>query len=109
MVREDFLTEDSEIPWGGYERTKWAAERLLEQAQERGLPVMIYRPATILAASDATAREPIRDALSIIATRSLRVQKLPRLQSGWIDWIYVNHLSRLTCKVRDERSFIKQA
>jgi thioester reductase-like protein len=32
---------------GGYPQSKWVAERLLESARERGVPVNIYRPGTI--------------------------------------------------------------
>jgi amino acid adenylation domain-containing protein/thioester reductase-like protein len=33
----------SQVPKGGYGQSKWVAERLLQQATERGVPVTIYR------------------------------------------------------------------
>jgi thioester reductase-like protein len=35
------------MPSGGYAQSKWVAERLVTIAQERGLPVCIYRPGAI--------------------------------------------------------------
>ncbi len=34
-------------PQGGYNLTKWVAEKLIEQAADRGLPVTVYRPGPI--------------------------------------------------------------
>ena len=35
------------VPSGGYNRSKWVAERLVEQAADRGLPVTVFRPGPI--------------------------------------------------------------
>ncbi|MGD1862584.1 MAG: thioester reductase domain-containing protein [Leptolyngbyaceae cyanobacterium] len=35
------------VPAGGYNRTKWVAEQLVQQAGDRGLPITIYRPGPI--------------------------------------------------------------
>ena len=35
------------MPSGGYNRSKWVAERLVEQAADRGLPVTVFRPGPI--------------------------------------------------------------
>ena len=37
---------------GGYKQSKWVAERLIDLAQERGLPVTIFRPVRISGGSD---------------------------------------------------------
>ena len=36
-----------EVDFGGYGDTKWVCERLMEQARERGLPVVVYRPGVL--------------------------------------------------------------
>ena len=47
VVREDDdLTHGGSL-YNGYTQTKWVAEKLVEIARERGLPVCIYRPSLI--------------------------------------------------------------
>ncbi|MER6912070.1 thioester reductase domain-containing protein [Streptomyces sp. NPDC000594] len=52
-VREDAPLPPGETVPGGYARSKWAAEVLLEQAGERGLPVSVHRPSRISGAGDS--------------------------------------------------------
>lgn len=54
---EDWLMGDPPefLKGYGYAQTKWAAERLLAQAQERGLQARIYRPGFIGGRSDSGA------------------------------------------------------
>lgn len=47
VIREQDSLKDSEIPTGGYSQSKWVAEKLVASAQERGLPVCVYRPGRI--------------------------------------------------------------
>ncbi|OLP52980.1 hypothetical protein BJF92_18245 [Rhizobium rhizosphaerae] len=42
-------------PAGGYNRTKWASEHLVEAARARGLVATLYRPGAISGASDSGA------------------------------------------------------
>jgi len=45
-AEDDRLTVD-ELPANGYVAGKWVAEQLVNQAADRGVPVRIYRPATV--------------------------------------------------------------
>jgi amino acid adenylation domain-containing protein/thioester reductase-like protein len=47
VIREQDSLNDSAIPADGYSQSKWVAERLVTTAQERGLPVCVYRPGRI--------------------------------------------------------------
>lgn len=47
LVYERDCLEDTQVPTNGYVQTKWVAEKLVFTAQERGLPVCIYRPGRI--------------------------------------------------------------
>lgn len=47
VFREDTNLDDIGAPFGGYAQSKWVAEKLIEQARERGLPVAIYRPGLV--------------------------------------------------------------
>jgi amino acid adenylation domain-containing protein/thioester reductase-like protein len=44
---EDWVTDPGAVSPGGYEQTKWVAERMVSRAAERGIPVTIYRPGRI--------------------------------------------------------------
>lgn len=47
FTEEDF-PPGSEKLTGGYTQSKWVAERMVRVAAERGLPVTVYRPSTII-------------------------------------------------------------
>jgi amino acid adenylation domain-containing protein/thioester reductase-like protein/non-ribosomal peptide synthase protein (TIGR01720 family) len=47
VVREDDRLDHSDRLPGGYEQSKWVAEKLVTLARSRGLPVTIYRPGRI--------------------------------------------------------------
>lgn len=50
ILETDFPAWESNLQ-GGYRQSKWVAEALVRQAQERGLPGAIYRPGIIMAHS----------------------------------------------------------
>jgi amino acid adenylation domain-containing protein/thioester reductase-like protein len=43
IVREQDSLDDYSVPLGGYVQSKWVAEKLVNIARDRGLPVCIYR------------------------------------------------------------------
>lgn len=43
VITESDNIEESQIPYGGYAKSKWVAEQLIIQAKKRGIPVNIYR------------------------------------------------------------------
>jgi len=43
VVREQDSLDDYPIPSGGYVQSKWVAEKLVNLARDRGLPVCVYR------------------------------------------------------------------
>jgi thioester reductase-like protein len=46
-VFEDDPVTSADGLFGGYGDSKWVCERLMEQARERGLPVVVYRPGVL--------------------------------------------------------------
>lgn len=54
-ILEDDDLEDCGVVYGGYAQSKWVAEKLLETALSRGIPVSIYRPGTITGHSQTGA------------------------------------------------------
>ncbi|MDJ0732572.1 MAG: amino acid adenylation domain-containing protein [Nostocaceae cyanobacterium] len=47
LVREQDSLHENEFPSNGYCQTKWVAEKLVQTAAERGIPISIYRPSRI--------------------------------------------------------------
>jgi amino acid adenylation domain-containing protein/thioester reductase-like protein len=47
IIREDVNLDDVGAPFGGYAQSKWVAEKLMQQAGERGIPYAIYRPGLV--------------------------------------------------------------
>ncbi|WP_179198327.1 non-ribosomal peptide synthetase [Nostoc sp. T09] len=47
LVREQDSLNENEFPSNGYCQTKWVAEKLVQTAAERGIPISIYRPSRI--------------------------------------------------------------
>jgi thioester reductase-like protein len=47
IIREDISLDDVGAPFGGYAQSKWVAEKLMQQAGERGIPYAIYRPGLV--------------------------------------------------------------
>lgn len=56
VIRESQIPAHPEaLLEGGYSRSKWAGEKLMLEAQNRGLPVSIYRPGLITGSSKSGA------------------------------------------------------
>jgi thioester reductase-like protein len=59
----------------GYGQSKWAAESLVRQAQARGAHVVIYRPGSILGATDGGFWSP-RDLATVFTSHELATGKV---------------------------------
>jgi thioester reductase-like protein/amino acid adenylation domain-containing protein len=75
------LDELAEAREDGYGRSKWVAEKLVREAEERGLPVHVYRPGNVSGHSETGASNP-RDLLGGIIVESLRLRRAPEME-GW--------------------------
>jgi amino acid adenylation domain-containing protein/thioester reductase-like protein len=65
----------------GYGQSKWVAEKLVREAEERGLPVNVYRPGNVSGHSETGASNP-RDLLGAVVAESLRLGCAPEIE-GW--------------------------
>ncbi len=63
----------------GYPLTKWVSERLINQIGQRGLPITIYRPGTILGHS-LTGAANKNDSLTYLVNACLQMKKAPDWQ-----------------------------
>jgi len=77
---------------GGYAQSKWVAEKLLNQAAEKGLAVTIYRPGVITGHSITGVCSP-HDWLSLILKSCLQTETLP-LVDAEIAFTPVDYVSR---------------
>jgi nonribosomal peptide synthetase MxcG len=76
----------------GYQQSKWIAERLVQQASERGLPASVYRLGRVVGAPD-TALVNTQDLVWRIVLAGLPVRALPQLDVGEI-WTPVDYVAR---------------
>jgi thioester reductase-like protein len=66
LVREDDLPQYHPTLKGGYSKSKWAADRLVASARDRGLPACIYRPVRIMGHSQTGALNDHSDVLPLL-------------------------------------------
>ncbi|MBJ6762559.1 myxochelin non-ribosomal peptide synthetase MxcG [Myxococcaceae bacterium JPH2] len=86
----------------GYQQSKWAAERLVEQASERGLPVNVYRLGRVVGAPDTALVNP-QDLVWRILLAGIPVGALPRLDMGET-WTPVDYVAKAVVQlVREPR------
>jgi nonribosomal peptide synthetase MxcG len=76
-VPEDFLPAHAGLQ-DGYQQSKWAAERLVQQAAERGLPVSVYRLARLVGSPESGYVNPA-DLLWRVLLAGIPIGAIPRL------------------------------
>ena len=77
---------------GGYHRTKWVGERLVREAEKRGLPVAIYRPGRITGDS-RTGAANTADFLHVMLTGCLKLGAVPAFEDP-IDMTPIDYVGR---------------
>jgi amino acid adenylation domain-containing protein/thioester reductase-like protein len=94
IVGEDRSLQAGPPPGGGYTQTKWVAERLLEQARERGLPVSVYRPGRITGQT-STGLSNNDDVVPRFIKTCIQLGSLPEVDTDVIvDMVPVDFVSR---------------
>jgi thioester reductase-like protein len=94
---QDVVTENDILPpWealpDGYTRTKWVAEKMVEQARSRGLPVTIFRPGHITGHS-LTGMCNAQDFLHTMVLACSKIGSAPDLEEG-MDVTPVDYVSQ---------------
>ncbi|MGX7826221.1 amino acid adenylation domain-containing protein [Actinokineospora sp. 24-640] len=75
----------------GYTETKWVAERLVTQARDRGLPVVVHRLGRVSGDSRTGAWRAGHDALAELLRASVALGALPAFD-GVLDMVPVDHV-----------------
>jgi len=78
VVYERDCLESSQGLSGGYAQSKWVAEKLVAKAQDRGLPVAIYRPGTITGHSQSGVWSP-DEPLSKVLRGLIHIRQVPAI------------------------------
>ncbi|MGW3204267.1 amino acid adenylation domain-containing protein [Streptomyces sp. NPDC001135] len=89
-VPEEFLPPHAGLRYG-YQQSKWASERLLEQAAERGLPVTVHRLGRVVGPA-GSGHVNTRDFLWSVLRAGIPAGILPELFEDEI-WTPVDHVA----------------
>lgn len=92
----------------GYTQSKWVADRLVQQAQSRGLPASIYRPARVTADSKTGKTNNVKDLLNLLIKGCLFLQKFPTLAIT-IPIVPVDYLSQAIVRLSQREETLGQA
>ncbi len=90
-VPEQFVASHAGLR-DGYQQSKWVAERLVQQAAERGLPATIYRLGRVVGAPDSGIVNP-QDLVWRILLAGVPVGALPQLDVGEV-WTPVDFVAQ---------------
>ena len=86
---------------GGYNQAKWVAERLVWQAESRGLPVCIFRPGNI-GHDGGTATVNPNDFLSLIIKACARLRCAPLAPEWFFEMTPVDFLAKAIMSISDD-------
>lgn len=93
---EDAMLDIDLVPLklaGGYGQTKWAAEKLVQEAGRRGLPVRILRPGTISGHSISGSTNAY-DLLTALIVESLHIEYAPDIEDWSAEMTPVDFVSK---------------
>ncbi|KAJ1324886.1 myxalamid-type nonribosomal peptide synthetase MxaA [Microdochium nivale] len=100
---EDTMVDIDDVPTkllDGYGQTKWVAEKLVLEAERRGLPARIYRPGTISGHSISGSTNPY-DLLNALIIESLHLGRYPDIDNWYAEMTPVDFVSKAIVTVAD--------
>ncbi|KAF4964463.1 hypothetical protein FSARC_7605 [Fusarium sarcochroum] len=77
----------------GYGQTKWVAEKLVDEASRRGIPVRVYRPGTITGHS-VSGSTNAWDLMNAILVESLQLGRAPDVDGWYLEMTPVDFVSK---------------
>ncbi len=93
VVREDDTLDHGGSLYGGYVQSKWVADKLVQAARARGLPVCIYRPGLITGHSETGAWNP-SDVTSRMLRSWIELEAAPVFRFDETDMTPVDYISK---------------
>ena len=106
VFAEDDDLDDVGAPFGGYAQSKWVAEKLMLEADGRGIPVAIYRPGLVTGDSETGAWNT-DDMMSTLARACLVVGAVPELDV-MVDVVPVDYVSGAIVRLSQQASSLGQ-
>lgn len=97
-IRPEAPLPAAETLWNGYAQSKWAAEVVLGQARERGLPVSVYRPTRIGGDTRTGLCQP-SDYLWLLLKGCVEAGLAPMDLTDAFDLIPVDHVSDIVVEL----------
>ncbi|MEU2106566.1 amino acid adenylation domain-containing protein [Nocardia sp. NPDC019255] len=92
VVTEDVRLRAGQVPGNGYLASKWAAEELVRQAGERGVPIAIYRPGTICGCPDIGVNSP-QDSLWNMVRAAAMLGMAPDVGDATVSLVPVSYVA----------------
>lgn len=93
---------------GGYKQSKWVAEKLVVIAQERGLPVSIYRSVRIMGHSKTGITGNFHDLLCKLLKGCVQLGKFPA-SASLIDMVPVDYVSQAIVHLSQQEQSLGKA
>lgn len=107
IIREQDNIDNGQLPLGGYNQSKWVAEKLVTQAGLRGLPVCIYRLGRISGHSQ-TGVFNVNDFLYRLIIGSVQLGSIPD-QEMMLDIIPIDYTSQAIVHLSKQSASWNQA
>ncbi|PCK07246.1 MAG: hypothetical protein COA42_15310 [Alteromonadaceae bacterium] len=82
VLSENGLPTDGNVLAGGYNQSKWVTEKILQKAQDCGVPVTVYRPAIVGGHSQSGVWN-VKDFRSLMIYASLNLGYWPDMDMHW--------------------------
>lgn len=105
VAYEDTMTSEDVLPENGYIRSKWVAEKIMDNARQKGIPVNIYRLPRVWGDTVTGNLNP-NDSLLLMLVASIEIKKFPILPDAFLSYIIpvdycVKVVSQLVRKIQN--------
>jgi thioester reductase-like protein len=102
VISEDDALSSAAGLYGGYEQSKWVADRLVLLARTRGIPATIYRPGLITGRAETGAGET-DNLMCAMIKGCLQLGAVPELDTD-VDMTPVDYASRAIVEISRQRA-----
>ncbi|MBD2196207.1 MULTISPECIES: amino acid adenylation domain-containing protein [Calothrix] len=107
ISEDDYLANGAGLT-RGYTQTKWVAEQLIIAAQERGIPICIYRPGMISGHSE-TGVYHTNDLMSRIIKGMIQMGSAPNLMYKWVNITPIDYASKAIVHLSRQKESLGKA
>ncbi|EBR9320172.1 hypothetical protein CC707_22680 [Salmonella enterica subsp. enterica serovar Panama] len=106
VAYEDTMTSEEVLPENGYIRSKWVAEKIMDNARRKGVPVNIYRLPRVWGDTVTGNLNP-NDSLLLMLAASIEIKKFPLLPDAFLSYIIpvdycVKVVSEIAWNIKDK-------